>query len=98
MNTIILEGREYILRCDLNVVEKIEGRYGSIDAMYEETGKIPCVRFLVAEMVNEHFYFVKSPERITETMAGALMTSGDMVAVMRAVLAEISDCVTPKNV
>ena len=98
MNTITLEGREYILRCDLNVVEKIETRYGSIDAMYAETGKIPCVRFLVAEMVNEHFYFVKSPERITETMAGALMTSGDMVAVMRAVLAEISDCVTPKNV
>ena len=43
MNTITLEGREYILRCDLNVVEKIEARYGSIDAMYEETGKIPCV-------------------------------------------------------
>lgn len=97
MNTITLEGREYILRCDLNVVELIEEKYGSIDAVYEKTGEIPCVRFLVAAMVNEHFYFTRSPERITETMAGALMTSGDLMPVMRAVLSELRDCVTPKN-
>ena len=98
MNTITLEGKEYILRCDLNVVEMIENRYGSIEAVYGRTGEIACVKFLVAAMVNEHFYAVKSPERITETGIGALMTSGDMLPVMRAVLAEISDCVTPKNV
>ncbi len=98
MNTITLEGREYMLRCDLNVVELIEERYGSIDAVYEKTGEISCVRFLVAAMVNENFYFTRSPERLTETMAGALMRSGDMMPVMRSVLAELRDCVTPKNV
>ena len=40
MNTITLEGREYILRCDLNVVEMIEEKYGSIDAVYDKTGEI----------------------------------------------------------
>lgn len=98
MNTITLDGREFILRCDLNVVEMIEDKYGGIDAVYEKTGEIPCVRFLVAAMVNEHFYYTKSPERVTETGVGAMMTSGDMVPVMRSVLAELRDCVTPKNV
>lgn len=98
MHTITLEGVEYILRCDLNVVEMIEARYGSIEAVYEKVGEIACVKFLVSAMINEHFYAAKSPERLSEGMVGAKMSAGDVIPVMREVLAALNDCVTPKNV
>lgn len=97
MNTITLDGREYILRCDLNVVELIEARYGSVGVVYEKSGEIACIKFLAATMINEHFYAIGSPERITEGMVGAKMTAADIVPVMREMLAALTECVTPKN-
>ena len=31
MHTIMLDGREYILRCDLNVIEKMNEKYSDSD-------------------------------------------------------------------
>ena len=98
MNTITLDGREYILRCELNVIELIEARYGSIGAVYEKSGEISCIKFLAAAMINENFYAIGSPERITEGMIGAKMTAADIVPVMREMIAALTECVSPKNV
>ena len=98
MHTIILEGKEYILRCDLNVVEAIEAKYGGIEAVYGRAGEISVVKYLVSAMINEHYYAVQSPVRLTENRVGMLMTEADVLPVMREVLAELSDCVAPKNV
>lgn len=97
MNTITLEGREYILRCDLNVIELVEAKYGSVGAVYEKHGEISCIKFMTAAMINEHFYAVHSPERVTENEVGAKMKASDIVSVMRVVLAALTECVTPKN-
>ena len=48
-------------------------------------------------MINEHFYAVHSPERVTENEVGAKMKASDIVPVMREVLAALTECVTPKN-
>lgn len=98
MHTITLDGREYILRCDLNVIEEIEKKYGSIGVVYEKSGEISCVKFLVAVMINEHFYAIGSAERVTEGRVGVFMTAADMIPVMRVVLNALGECVTPKNV
>ena len=97
MNTITLEGREYMLRCDLNVVEQIEAKYGTIQAAYEKCGEIASIKFLTALMINEHFYATGSPERITEGAVGAKMSVADAPPVVREVLAALTECVTPKN-
>lgn len=98
MRTITLEGHEYILRCDLNAVEEIEHKYGSIGVVYEKNNEISCVKFLTALMINEHFYAIGSAERITEGKVGTLMTAADIIPVMREVLGALTECVTPKNV
>lgn len=97
MYTITLDGKEYILRCDLNVVEKIEEKYGTITSLLEKQGNIACTKFLAAEMINEHFYYCNVPDRVTEGFVGARLSAIDLEQTVSAVLSCLMDCVCKKK-
>ena len=97
MYTITLDGKEYILRCDLNVIEKIEEKYGTIMSLMEKQGNISSTKFLVAEMINEHFYYVNVPDRVTEDFVGARLSAIDLEQVVSTMLSCLMDCVCKKK-
>ena len=66
MRTIIMGGKEYGARCDLNVLERIAERYGSMAELQKEIGTIKAIKLLACEMINEENYARGEKERITE--------------------------------
>lgn len=98
MHTVTIGGKEYILRCDLNVVEQIEEKLGSIEEARRNSGSASVLKFLVTAMINEHFNFVGSPERVTENFVGTHMTVSDRVPAMSAVIACFAESFESKNV
>ena len=97
MYTLILEGKEYILRCDLNVVEKIEEKYGGLSSMMEQQGSVACTKFLIAEMINEHYYYIGASERVTDNWVGARLTAAELQGVVNTVISCLADCVCKKK-
>ena len=97
MRTIIMGGKEYGARCDLNVLERIAERYGSMTELQEEIGSIKAIKFLACEMVNEENYVRGEKERITENWVGATMTMAEFAGAAEAVMACLQDCLSPKN-
>lgn len=97
MRTIIMGGKEYGARCDLNVLERIAERYGSMTELQEEIGSIKAIKFLVCEMINEENYARGEKERITENFVGATLTMAEFADAAEAVMACLQDCLQPKN-
>lgn len=97
MQTIIMGGKEYGARCDLNVLERIAERYGSMAELQEEIGTIKAIKFLACEMINEENYVRGEKERITENWVGATMTMAEFANAAEAVMACLQDCLAPKN-
>lgn len=97
MRTIIMGGKEYGARCDLNVLERIGERYGSMADLQEEIGTIKAIKFLACEMVNEENYARGEKERITESFVGATLTMAEFADAAEAVMACLKDCLQPKN-
>ena len=101
MNTLTLGDREYILRCDLNVIDEIERKYLSVDAARSIAaagagGSASAVKFLAAAMINEHFAAVGDRERVTEEFVGRNL-GGFLAPVLAPIFEELADCMTPKN-
>ena len=97
MYTVTLDGKEYLLRCDLNVAEQIEEKYGSLSGLQKQNGSAAALKFLTAAMINEHYKYAGSPDRVTEDFVGARLTMADRVPVMNAVLACLGENIAPKN-
>ena len=97
MRTIIMGGKEYAARCDLNVLERIAERYGSMAELQEEIGTIKAIKFLACEMINEENYARGEKERITENFVGATLTMAEFADAAEAVMACLQDCLAPKN-
>lgn len=97
MHTVMLDGKEYILRCDLNVVEQVEERIGSLAEVKRKSGSASVLKFLLTAMVNEHYNYTGSTERITENFVGTHMTIAERVPAMNAVMACFSESFEPKN-
>lgn len=97
MHTVTLDGKEYILRCDLNVAEQIEEKYGSLTGLRKQNGSAAVLKFLTAAMINEHYKYTGSPDRVTEDFVGARLTMADRVPVMNTVLVCLGESITPKN-
>lgn len=97
MRTIIMGGKEYGARCDLNVLERIAERYGGMTELWEEIGTIKAIKFLACEMVNEENYVRGEKERITENFVGATLTMAEFADAAEAVMACLQDCLQPKN-
>ena len=97
MRTIIMGGKEYGARCDLNVLERIAERYGSMTELQEEIGSIKAIKFLACEMVNEENYVRGEKERITENWVGAKLTMAEFADAAEAVMDCLQDCLSPKN-
>ena len=97
MRTIIMGGKEYGARCDLNVLERIAERYGSMTELQEEIGSIKAIKFLACEMINEDNYARGEKERITENFVGATLTMAEFADAAEAVMVCLQDCLQPKN-
>lgn len=97
MHTVQLDGTEYILRCDLNVIEKIEEKYETVAHMIDSANSLVATKFMIAEMINEHFYYAGTPERVTEDFVGARLTMAEMETAVTAALACLTDCVCKKK-
>lgn len=97
MRTIIMGSKEYGARCDLNVLERIGERYGSMAELQEEIGSIKAIKFLACEMINEENYARGEKERITENFVGATLTMAEFADAAEAVMACLQDCLQPKN-
>ena len=97
MRTIIMGGKEYGARCDLNVLERIAERYGSMTELQKEIGSIKAIKFLACEMINEENYARGEKERITENFVGATLTMAEFAGAAEAVMACLQDCLAPKN-
>lgn len=96
MNVLMLDGKEYILRADINVFEHIYKKYGSLEE-FEEKLDITVIKDIVAVMINEHFAFIGTPERVTENFVGARIMPRDFEDVTKTVLGELIDSIKSKN-
>ena len=95
MHTITLDGREYVLRCDLNVVEKMNEKYGDISEF--KACDIADVKEAAALMINEHFYYTGSAETVTPNYIGARINAGDYRKLCEAVFGALNEGMTAKN-
>lgn len=96
MNTLKLGGVEYILRCDLNVIDQIERNFVSVDACRKiaasgSVGSAAAVKFLAAAMINEQFEAAGDTQRVTENMIGQHL-GGNIAPVLTVLFAELTDC------
>lgn len=101
MRTLVLDGEEYILRCDLNVIDEIERKYVSVDACRTiaaagVAGSAGAVKFLAAAMINEQFAAAGDKKRVTEEFVGRHL-GGFLAPVLTPIFEELADCMTPKN-
>ena len=49
MHTVTIGGKEYILRCDMNVVEQVEEKLGSIEEAKRKSGSANVLKFCRSE-------------------------------------------------
>lgn len=98
MNTLTLGGEEFILRCDLNVIDKIERSFVSVDACRKiaasgSVGSAAAVKLLAAEMINEHFAVAGEGRRVTEDWIGAQL-GGNITPILTVIFRELADCMS----
>ena len=96
MNTLTLGGEEFILRCDLNVIDKIERNFASVDACRKiaaagAVGSAAATKFLAAEMINEAFAAAGDSRRVTEEEVGREL-GGNVAPVLAVLFRELSEC------
>ena len=96
MHEIMIGGERRGIRCDMNVIEAIEDHFGEIDGLTSKR-TISAVKFLAAEMINEHNYVTGNPERVTPEWVGAHMTPGEYQEAWRGVIECFIDCVAVKK-
>lgn len=95
MHTIMLDGREYILRCDLNVIEKMNEKYGDISEF--KADDIAEVKEAAAMMINEHFYYTGSAETVTPDFIGSRLFARDYKNLCEAVFDALNEGLKSKN-
>lgn len=86
-------GGEYILRADLNSLGRLQARYGTLG---DAVGRLETVEELLriaAELINEHYYAVGLPDRITPAALGAQMSGRDIMPLTLAVLEALNESV-----
>lgn len=96
MHTITLDGHEYILRCDLNVIEKIHAKYGNSLEEFSKAGA-EGIKTTVAWMINEQNLYTGSRETVTPEWVGARIMPHELKKIAAGVVSCISDSITPKN-
>lgn len=96
MHTIKLDEREYILRCDLNVIEKLSDKYDG-DISKFTSNDIAGVKEAAALMINEQFCYVGSSECVTPDFIGSRIRGGGYIELCEAVFGELNDGMKSKN-
>lgn len=96
MTEIVIDGKAYGIRCDMNVIEAIEEHFGTISGITKERS-IAATKFLAAEMMNEHNYVRGEPERYTPEWVGANMSPAEYSSVWQGVIMCFVDCITSKK-
>ncbi len=93
---IVIGGKPYGIRCDMNVIEAIEDHFGHIEGITKKRS-ISATKFLVAEMINEHNYVCSNPERVTPEWVGANMTRAEYLPAWQGAVQCFIDCILVKK-
>ena len=99
MHTVTLDGKEYILRCDVNAYEEIVAKHGDIKTAtnIQDGDAAGKVVFLLTTLINEHLMYLGERELLTEKRVSMLLYPRDVSKVYEAVMEEINEAFAPKN-
>lgn len=99
MHTVTIDGKEYILRCDLNAYEEIVAKYGDLRTAttITEEDAAEKVVYLLTTLINEHHQYIGEKELLTEKMVSRMLYPVDVMRVYEAIMTEINDAFAPKN-
>lgn len=85
MRTIEIAGTRYPLLVDVNVIAKIQERYGSVNDLWEELSKLSETVWVLTQLINEADRYQRVfegkgtlQEPMTEEKLGMLMTFDDL--------------------
>jgi len=95
MITVKIEEIEYILRCDLNVIEYLYEKYGDTEKFFE--AGISAVKDIAAQMINEHFLYIGSEDRVTPEFISMRINGAEYVSLRNSVIEAINASMTIKN-
>lgn len=85
------DGAEFILRADLNSLGEIQRIYGTVSAASVKLSAVAELLRIAAVLINEHYYYINSPERITPASLGARLDGSDIEQLTTAVLDAITE-------
>ena len=98
MATIQLDGREFPLRFDLNLQEKVQERYGDERAITKKVFQYAEARWMLTELINEglryrKFYEGIPAEELTPQQVGMLVTFSDFSSgkISQAILDTVNE-------
>lgn len=99
MHTVTLDGKEYILRCDVNAYETIVAKHGDIKTAtnIQDGDAAGKVVFLLTTLINEHLMYLGDRELLTEKRVSMLLYPRDVSKAYEAVMEEINEAFAPKN-
>lgn len=99
MHTITIDGKEYILRCDLNAYEEIVAKFGDLKTAttITEGDAAKKVVYLLTTLINEHYLFIGEKDFLTEKRVSMLLLPSDVMRAYEAVMEAINDAFAPKN-
>lgn len=89
------EGKEYILRCNMNVLADVQDAYdGNIGAALNEKRPLNSVTKFLAAMMNDYAEEQNWPERVTARQVGHKLSRAFAVEIMALVVRSI----TPESI
>lgn len=89
------EGKEYILRCNMNVLADVQDAYdGNIGAALDEKRPLNSVTKFLAAMMNDYAEEQNWPERVTARQVGHKLSRSLAVEIMSLIVRSI----TPESI
>lgn len=68
--TLTIDGKDYILRCNFNVIADVQDEYGSIPELMTSRGTVRAALIWAAAMANDYADLMGWPERFTDRTLG----------------------------
>lgn len=85
MRAIEIDGKKYPVLCDVNVIEKIQERYKSLENMAENIAIVRESKWMLTQMINEADQYLRVHEGrgfldqpMTEEKLGMMLTMADL--------------------
>ncbi len=93
--TVTIGGREYPLRCDLNVLAELEHRYGKLESVTDAIQTLAEIREIGALMINEAAWADGRRERVSAQTIGRDAGLEEAHALQTGCLLAFYECIYP---